>query len=192
MKNPRVMALALVLSVISPAFGAGNIALNKPTEATVEYTGWEAASGWTYCAVDGDLATNWNAGTWTPPTQSLTVDLQAVYSIGRVDLWTNDGRDPYSGTLYSGYYVDYSLYTSTDKSLWEYAASGTLVDTIDPHDIVTLHGTNARYVRYDVTGGTSWGNLYEMEVYEVPEPATLVLVGLGGLAVRRVRKVRSV
>lgn len=174
MKN---VLLVLLLVAVSDTY-ATNVALNKSATATTQYTGYGVDGGLAKFAVDGDLLTCWNAGTHAPPIQSLTVDLQTSYFINEIDVWTATGHGP-------GDYVNYSLYVSMDKNFWQFISSDTLIDTFDVHKVTTFSPIPARYIRYDVTGGTHWAHLYEMQVYDVPEPATLLLLGLGGLLLKK-------
>jgi hypothetical protein len=168
------IVLTLMLIFTSTAFAA-NVALFKPAEATAEYS----SSNLAMYAVDGDLDTRWNAGTYAPPVQSLTVDLLNIYPVYKIDLWSEIAGS------FPGNYVNYDLFTSTDKLSWQFISSGTLIDTLDPHKEAVFSPMPVRYVRYDVTDGTHWAHLNEMEVYDIPEPTTLLLFGLGGLAMMR-------
>jgi hypothetical protein len=65
-------------------------------------------------------------------------------------------------------------------------AQGSLTENINPIDSIQFEdGLSAQYLRFDVVAGTHWAHLYEIEVYEVPEPCTLLLLGLGAVMLRR-------
>jgi hypothetical protein len=99
-------------------------------------------------------------------------------------------------TGYAGLTNIYNLYTSTDHVTYALAGSGTLVDTYDPIDTIGCDGTSARWLKYEVVGGTHGAHLFEMEAYPVPEPVTMLgmCLGLGSVGAyakrRRMRRER--
>jgi hypothetical protein len=183
MRKLITICLAVVLFNVSVSM-AGNVALNKPAWATVDPYG--AASG----AVDGILEPpmenplypyNWNSqafGTAQDPI-SLFVDLQNIYSVNQINLYA-DCR-PIVGNFES-----YVLLSSIDQITWTTISSGDLVSTSHPWpEQLNFDPISMRYLQFEVNGGTLWAHLYEMQVYEVPEPATLLLLGLGAAIIRK-------
>lgn len=154
-----------------------NLALNKPAWATVDRDVPTAKY-----AVDGVINTAWNAGDHAGDISMpviLTVDLERIYEIDSIHLWTSKGGP------HAGYYIDYNLYCSTDQSNLVFLEYGRLIDTYDPSDEYKLLDVQMRYVHFEVTGGTHWASLFEMEVYEIPEPVSLTLFGLGVILLRK-------
>ena len=159
MKKAFVLVLAVVL--VCQAF-ADNVALNKPAWATREWSA-PVLGGLAHYAVDGNYVTCWNAGTWAPPVQRLTVDLEDIYTVNKIDLWD------YTFGQYSGLYVNYNLYVSTNNLNWQFISSGTLINTYDPHKIAVFAPQDVRYVRCEVTSSTNYAHINEIEVYDVYE-----------------------
>lgn len=171
-----VFTITFLVSVGSVS--AGNVALHKPAWATAEIHGPASA------AVDGIYGTgsnNWNSGvlgTVNNPVV-LGIDLEDIYLVNRINLYA-DNR------YIEGNYESYNLLSSIDQSSWTLINSGDLIGTSNPWpEQLNFDPISMRYLRFEVTGGTLWGHLYEMEVYDVPEPATLLLFGFGAAMLRR-------
>lgn len=181
----KLITICLAVSLFNASISmAGNVALNKPAWATIDPYG--TAPG----AVDGILEPpldnplypyNWNSqafGTAQNPI-SLFVDLQNTYSVNQINLYA-DCR-PIEGN-----FISYNLLSSIDQSSWTPINSGELISTLHPWpEQLDFEPVSMRYLQFQVTGGTLWAHLYEMEVYEVPEPLTLSLLGFGVLFLRR-------
>jgi len=171
-----------------------NVALNKPATATSTYSFYVAGR-----VVDGDWVTHWSSSSGAFP-QWLEVDLEGVFDPFEITLVM--GENPSYGSSYDNHY---ELQSSLDGSTWDILATGVLED--DPVDfpgdpvahldVAVLPGVESmQYVRYFVTAGGHWAHLAEMEVMvddangsaAIPEPATLSLLALGALALRRRRR----
>ncbi len=138
-------------------------------------------------AIDGDLGTDWLAYGFSP--QNLTLNLQASYYVTSVALMPNTGSGGYEG-----YTIEFKIRGSNDGATFHdmYAvggelASATMYEGQPAPTFITFSGLVAyQYVQIDFTGGTSWPNVRELEVYgsasPIPEPATVAL-GLGLAAV---------
>lgn len=184
---------ACVLISAAPVANAANLALNPGTTATSnsEYApNWNAGK-----AIDGDPTTNWSAAGWSDPSNPywLLVDLGAAYHVSNVVLKSRD-LEQYG----PGFYIDYEFLVSTDQSTWWQLKTGRLTDGAGDAwwDEVAVNAS-MRYAAFQVTGGTHWAHLYEMEIngenpVQVPEPATVSLIGLAlaGMAFQRGRRGR--
>lgn len=138
-------------------------------------------------AIDGDLGTDWLAYGFSP--QNLTLNLQASYYVTSVALMPNTGSGGYEG-----YTIEFKIRGSNDGATFHdmYAVGGelaaaTMYEGQPAPTFITFSGLVAyQYVQIDFTGGTSWPNVRELEVYgsasPIPEPATVAL-GLGLAAV---------
>jgi len=143
---------------------------------------WKGA-GEPFLSVDGDYVTMWNAGYYgtVSSPEWLIIDLEMIYSIQQINLWTDDD----GGIVGGGYYVEYNLYYSVDQSQWNFLYHDTLIDSVEPFDEIIMPPTQMRYIKYDVIGGSHYAHLNEMEVYEIPEPTSLLLLMMGGLLIRK-------
>ncbi len=173
----KSIIITTLFMVTVPSFAGLNIALDKPATASAEHS-----RGLASYAVDSHYDTMWNAGRHADALNPdwLKVALGDVYAVSNIVLWTDTRDDWY------GYYIDYVLYVSMDDILWSEVGNGRLTDPIDPSADVQVN-QSLQYIRFDVVGGTHWSHLSEMEVYEIPEPATLLLFGLGCVFVRKTR-----
>ena len=169
--------MAILLTIASPSFAGLNIALNKPTTASASQSG-----GSPFYAVDGDYTTMWTTGRHTDPLNPdwIKVDLGDIYLISEIVL-----RADYQDT-YTGYRVAYVLYGSVENLLWTELGNGILPDDYDLSETIQVK-RSLQYIRFNVIGPVQLPHLNEMEVYEVPEPATLLLLGLGCLIARKVK-----
>ncbi len=184
----------LLCFVPAVAFCSENIALNKPATAN----GTHVSSSPSY-AVDGDYQTDWNRGWYidegTGPAW-LIVDLLAPYNIDQINLTgANEEIRTIKGESYDwiGLVQKYELYGSLDGTDYDLLDSDFLVDTetiAGSTNVISVSGSY-RYLKLDVLYSglpytqTHWVHLYEMQVFEVPEPTTLLLFGLGGLILRK-------
>ncbi len=177
-----------------------NVALGKQAYAWAEYDGFPA-----YNLTDGDLNDQYpgddeGRSFWLGPdsqTGDVIVDLDELHFINRVDLQnTHNGRWNDRGV------EDFTLLVSEDGQAWTEITTGTLTQFASsnirqniPIESFNFSPLWARYVKIQVDSiyGASAG-LNEIRVFEkVPEPGTLVLLGLGllGLAACGRRRKRS-
>jgi hypothetical protein len=168
---------------VATAFGE-DIALNKPVSSNNQ--NYHPA---TY-AVDGDWMTHWGADTYATTSAPiwLTVDLEGTYSLDRVFLYLG----PYNPD-FAGYTNEYKLRVSDNAVDWSDVASGVLIDSpvfTEVSNEIHLTDVNAHYVQYYVFGGSHWAHLGAIEAYgsPVPEPSTLVLLGIAAVALFAGRK----
>ena len=181
-KHVCIIGLIAVLFIVGQSF-AVNIALNKPATASHELdtTFQGSVYGLAGCAVDGDPISAWNAGgaASIANPEWLLVDLENVYNVKTITLtgvvfddgWS--GRDEY-----------YNLYSSLNNQDWSKIGNGRLVSLYDPTDTYNFNqDISMRYIKFEVVGGSNWAHLSELEV--VPEPATLSLLALGGMILRK-------
>ncbi|MDX6355073.1 MAG: hypothetical protein QOF98_1976, partial [Streptomyces sp.] len=114
-------------------------------------------------AVDGNASTYWESASNAFP-QTLTVDLGAAHSVGKVTLKLPPVTDWGSRT------ETLSVLGSTDNSTWSTLKSSTGV-TLNAASgntaTLTFTAANARYVRLSITANTGWtaGQISELEVY---------------------------
>jgi hypothetical protein len=139
-----IIFLASALNVL-----AINLALDKPATAGGTYAGYIPT-----LAVDGDTNTYWNGGGHGSPGSPmwLKVDLQAAFHLQSVVLLSPGGSHIYE------------LFGSLDDSTWTQLATNIVSDSVGPVWIDT-GGAAFRYLRCDVTGGSDWASLAELEAY---------------------------
>ncbi|MFC1806540.1 PEP-CTERM sorting domain-containing protein, partial [Planctomycetota bacterium] len=79
-------------------------------------------------------------------------------------------------------FSDTAVWTLLKQAQAFTAATG--LDDYDTPDVIGLDGASARWLALDIQstqGSTSFVGLSEIQVFRVPEPATLSLLALGGL-----------
>ena len=137
-------------------------------------------------AIDDNWQTIWDAGDCASPqnTYWLQVDLQNDYEIYKIILIGEDVLSHFPGLT-----NDYNLYNSTNGIDWNFIQSGTLTNTYDyVHSINITSNKLMRYAKYEVVGGTGWALLGEIEIYAVPVPSAIFLLGSGllglGIAIK--------
>jgi hypothetical protein len=152
-------------SVTGSAEAMENVALGKRATSNDVYLTYAASN-----AVDGNPDTPWTAsGHGSPDAPKwLKIDLGNSYFLDRIMLLFT-----YSGGQYEGYTNTYSLHLSEDDVTWTVVAEGTLIDTASllqrSHTILPAGSARrARYVRYDVIGGSHWAQLFELSAYAPP------------------------
>jgi hypothetical protein len=196
-----VLAFGLVL-IASHAqadlLGIDDIAIGKTAVADATYSGYPASN-----AVDGDTATGWNSGDWgewIPGTTNylphwLKVDLGQEYSLSHVDLYRGRGQGYLGFNLY--YSINDQAWSDgwTNNTNWTLIGSGLLDDNNNfPKAIINFNNTPTRYLKSELGGGgTTWVTLNEIAAYsdavsEVPEPTTMLLLGLGLVGLAGVRR----
>ena len=84
-----------------------------------------------------------------------------------------------AGSTYYGYVPAggshiYELFGSLDDTNWTHLAAGISVDTLAPVKVNT-GGGSFRYLRCDVTGGSDWASLAELEAYPVAAISTITV-----------------
>ncbi|MYS21156.1 mycodextranase [Streptomyces sp. SID4948] len=136
----------------------GNLAQGHSASASSTTQTYTAAN-----AVDGNASTYWESANGAFP-QTLTVDLGAAKSVGKVTLKLPPSTDWATRT------ETLSVLGSTDNSNWAtLKASGGV--TFNPASgntaTLTFTAANERWIRLNVTGNTGWpaGQISEFEVY---------------------------
>ena len=149
----------------------------------------------------GDLHGNVHTQMWLSGNAAapywIKFDLGSVHALDEMHIWNyNELNWPFVGMQ------DVIIEYSDDDVSWSPLASlkiqmaqegGAAAGAVDA--IVPFNGITARYVMIssDPNGEDNWSNIHEyvglgeVRFYDVPEPASLMLIGAGGLAVCRRR-----
>ncbi|WP_329140695.1 discoidin domain-containing protein [Streptomyces sp. NBC_01476] len=140
----------------TPPAGNPNLAQGHPATDTGHSDIYTAGN-----AVDGNTATYWESTNNAFP-QSLTVDLGATHTIGRLDLKLPAGWGTRTETL--------SVLGSTDNTSYTTlkASAGYTFNPSSGNDVaISFTPSSQRYVRLTITGNTGWpaGQLSEVGVY---------------------------
>ncbi|WP_206110105.1 discoidin domain-containing protein [Paenibacillus albicereus] len=129
--------------------------------AALSRAGWTASSDPTSGDVaanllDGSMATRWSTGAAMAPGQSITIDMKASKTFGKL-VMDSTGSD-------GDYARGYEVYVSADGASWgSPAATGT---GSDPVVTATFASKTARYVKIVQTGtASSWWSIRELNVY---------------------------
>lgn len=139
----------------------------------------------------------------------IEFDLKQVYALASMDIWNRSEESwPWFGM--KDVTIQYSLTGSTNAADWTTIFAGTIPLSNGPLTPATLNvpfaGVAARYVvitsalgkNLDPSGGDrNWFydrsayyenvGLDEVRFYEIPEPISMILLGLGGLTMLRRR-----
>jgi hypothetical protein len=166
------------IGVSANDFGVGS----EPANAidNKDYAGGQFS--WTAPDHGSELDPNW-----------LELDFGSDYYLSRVEV-----RGVSNYPDWQGFNNVFNLQAKPDLGQWMLIGSGDIQDHFDPNlrdkTFSYASGTEplARYLRYEVVGGTHWSYLGEINVQgaAVPEPSAIALAaaGLVGIAVSRRRR----
>jgi PEP-CTERM motif len=123
-------------------------------------------------------------------TGSVTFNLGGLFNIDKLALWNEDANG----------IASFSVYTSTDDVVFNLVAS-RLLPTDNPYgmdyfaDIFSLTNSTGQYVKLDITAAgigyttVSMGEIaFSTTTTAAPEPATMLLLGLGLIGLAGVRR----
>lgn len=174
--NCGLTAITIVFTALPCAYAAStNICLNDDVTVTVPY-GREESGLSAHNIIDGDYSTQWGSG--SSSTVWAIVDLAQEYALDSINIvGVNTGV-----SSWHNYTVFYDLLVSLDYDSWSLVGSGVLYDNPDwdlRSDSFSLNDVQARYVKFQSTGGQHWPGFNELEVFSnpVPLPSTLWLLG---------------
>jgi beta-glucosidase len=139
----------------------GSVTVGSSGSAALSRTGWAATASPSSSTdvparmLDGDAGTRWSSGTPMANGNTVTLDLGAARTFGRVVMDSAGSTADYA----RGYRID----VSTDNSTWRTAGSGTGTGAVVT---ATIGSQTARYVRITQTGSaTSWWSIAELNLY---------------------------
>ena len=155
---------------------------------TVDGSGWLINGAGTHTNLPN--GTMWLTNTSQAVSAAYIVfDLGAEYDLESMDIWNSNGPSSEPGRGVK----DMEVLVSADNSTWTSMGNYTLAiapgDAYVPFtDTHSLAADGVRYVKFDIATNFD-NNIYGLvglsEVRFIPEPATLVLLGVGGLAFLR-------
>jgi uncharacterized protein YjbI with pentapeptide repeats len=168
---------------------ANSFAPGGEPELTIDNRDWEDGQPYQWTAGDHGYSNNPN---W------VQLDFGSDYYLTRVELLGVFNQDL---PFYWGYDNIYNLLAQPDGGSWVAIGSGRLVDSRDAAErdatFNYLPGAQplARYLRYEVVGGSHWSFLGEFQVQgasvSVPEPTTLVVIVTCSCAIVFFRRAKS-
>ncbi|MCP4374620.1 MAG: PEP-CTERM sorting domain-containing protein [bacterium] len=213
MKNR--IAMLLVVGMVAALAGSANAVIITPTVAKAKSSVYDAghmidgsglSSGGSVLTethgICGDSnATHWQGTTRGIAAQILEFTLSTPTNVGAVHIWNYDRNDPAldkrSLASFDMYFSTNggSTYTTTPISITNIVGGDTAL-TVDTNDAQTFtfatqaNVTNIKLMNLVNHGDTSYVALAEVrfEATPVPEPATMSLLALGGLAIIRKRR----
>ncbi|MCK5126825.1 MAG: discoidin domain-containing protein [candidate division Zixibacteria bacterium] len=182
--------LVAVLMVFSATGWAANIAPDATITTTSGEYVWSGHTEYFHVefVADGDTAFNGLAawcserGASSTSTFEVTLEWDSAVTIDQIKLY-NAGADGSSSNT-----SDFRYQVSSDGSVWTDVANSAVTGNtsqVCTFDLATAITTE--YLRLYITEPVSTdirehARVAEIEVYEVPEPATLGLLSLGGIA----------
>jgi hypothetical protein len=197
MTMKKMMTMSVVLAVAALAMTSGaNAAIIGSSYSSPDGPGggnWDDAGGdvtapggvaWTASELfDGTIVTDdavnvvaWWRNAGAGPT--LTFDLGATYDVHTIDAWRVDKWDVFT---------TFEISVSTDDINYSPTTTYTPTWTSNQATIDVSAFANAQYVKMKLdSAGNGWKML--TEVAFTPEPATMSLLALGGLAMLRRRR----
>ena len=188
--GPEITGVSVIAE--SPQYDPGTSANEMINGSELNWGGVPGAHGTGY--IDAAWLTKTDGseiGFDTPADAFATLDLGAEYELGTLRVWNyNEYAIVGVATMYLEVSSDNVTYV--DSGLGLISLTQAPVDnTYDYSELVDLGGVSARYVNFDVVTVHAYpggAGMSEVKFYEVPEPATIALLGLGALALIRKRR----
>jgi len=190
MKKNVLAGLATGLFMLGMVGGVNADILVSQGLGNSAYTASHSWGGYTpNFAFDGDYNTLWSSGTY--PTEWVEVDLGQSTSITEILLTVAQSPSP-AETTHEIWTSSSSIGWNTSGATRSYTFTG-LTSNEDLLSAVFATSLSAQYVQIKTIGSPSWVGWDEIQIMAanpVPEPATVLLFGIGlaGLAGSRVRR----
>ena len=172
----------------------------------IDGSGLDAATGTMHNNELWDFFWNvpWNIGETNPHPGTvpcanwIAFEFDQAYPLTTMHVWNyNYGSEADCGAGAKDVVVEYSLTGGSDSAEWTNlgtfeVAKGTALNDFVGNDVCDFGEVEAKYVCVSIL--TDWGSLYgdqgiaEVQFNYIPEPITMCLLGLGGLALTRRRR----